>query len=209
MFSYLLRKFICVKVNISVLVLKCHVHVFMYNISNKHDVFSKFLFPIDNISSLIENISLRGDLRSEKQIEKLKNLQKQTHRIEFETDSINELLFSLPNDIHPVIKQSNSSRLIQVAGEKKESNELLHCYDILREKDLLRTKDLTRYCGERSYYLIGSLAKLECGLVEFSLKEVIKRNFKLISVPDILSSKIINGCGMTVDGERSQVIKSQ
>lgn len=69
----------------------------------------------------------------------------------------------------------------------------------------LKTDNLTNYCGDRSYYFIGPLAKIEHALVQYTLTKLIKKGFKLISVPDILPDELIKRCGMDTVGERNQV----
>lgn len=69
----------------------------------------------------------------------------------------------------------------------------------------LKTDNLTNYCGDRSYYFFGPLAKIEYALVQYTLTKLIKKGFKLISVPDILPDELIKRCGMDTVGERNQV----
>lgn len=72
-------------------------------------------------------------------------------------------------------------------------------------KHCLKTDNLTNYCGDRSYYFLGPLAKIEHALVQFTLVKLIKKGFKLVSVPDILPDELISRCGMDTVGERNQV----
>lgn len=72
-------------------------------------------------------------------------------------------------------------------------------------KHFLKTDNLTNYCGDRSYYFLGPLAKIEHALVRYTLTMLIKKGFKLVSVPDILPDELITRCGMDTVGERNQV----
>lgn len=72
-------------------------------------------------------------------------------------------------------------------------------------KHFLKTDNLTNYCGDRSYYFLGPLAKFEHALVRYTLAALIKKGFKLVSVPDILPDELITRCGMDTVGERNQV----
>jgi len=69
----------------------------------------------------------------------------------------------------------------------------------------LKTDNLTNYCGDRSYYFLGPLAKIEHALVQYTLVKLIKKGFKLVSVPDILPDELIKRCGMDTVGERNQI----
>jgi seryl-tRNA synthetase len=53
---------------------------------------------------------------------------------------------------------------------------------------------------------MGELAELEQALIRLVLRRLIKEGFKLVSVPDILSSEAIENCGMPTKGERNQVL---
>ncbi|XP_058797805.1 serine--tRNA ligase, mitochondrial [Phymastichus coffea] len=70
---------------------------------------------------------------------------------------------------------------------------------------LLRTDRLGPVTGSKSYILMGDLAEMEQALIIYSLKELKRHNFQLISVPDILPSQIIERCGLISDGERRLV----
>jgi seryl-tRNA synthetase len=62
--------------------------------------------------------------------------------------------------------------------------------------------------GERSYFMLGSLAKLEQALMRWSMNELIERHqFTPIVVPNILFDHIIERCGFPTKSERSQVYK--
>ncbi|CAL8069719.1 unnamed protein product [Orchesella dallaii] len=69
----------------------------------------------------------------------------------------------------------------------------------------LRDDQLGNLAYVKSYYLKGPLAELEEGLIRFSLNSLVKNDFQLISVPDIIYPHIIESCGMKTRGERDQV----
>lgn len=69
-------------------------------------------------------------------------------------------------------------------------------------------KNVAHVGGERSYAMIGSLAKLELALMRWTTDELIKRyNFCPVVVPNILHDHIIERCGFPTKSERSQVYK--
>jgi seryl-tRNA synthetase len=49
------------------------------------------------------------------------------------------------------------------------------------------------------------LAELEQGLIKFTIDQLEKFGFEMISVPDILYPRVIESCGMAVRGDRNQV----
>jgi len=77
--------------------------------------------------------------------------------------------------------------------------------DIARLLSGARLSNLGLLTGERTYYLTGVLAELEQALIHWTVDTLLARGFSLMSVPDLLHPDIISACGMTVEGERTQV----
>lgn len=97
-------------------------------------------------------------------------------------------------------------KIIKYVGCKPEFNFKPLTLNMLKKvKYCLKTDNLTNYCGDRSYYFLGPLAKIEHALVQYSLAKLLKNGFKLISVPDILPDELINRCGMDSVSERNQI----
>ena len=61
--------------------------------------------------------------------------------------------------------------------------------------NLRRTK-LTNLSTDRAYFFAGHFAKLEQALISFTTSFLKQRGFEFISVPDIISPEILDGCGM-------------
>lgn len=62
--------------------------------------------------------------------------------------------------------------------------------------------------GDRSYMLLGSLAKLEQALMNWSMDELIRKyDFTPVTVPNIIYDRIIESCGFPTSTARSQVYK--
>lgn len=69
-------------------------------------------------------------------------------------------------------------------------------------------KNVAHVGGEKSYMLLGSLAKLERALMKWSMNELIaKHNFKPVVVPNIIYDNIVDRCGFPTKSQRSQVFK--
>lgn len=163
---------------------------------------------VDGISlgDVEKNILLRKHTNNVPVIKSLlKELQKSPkdadiqRQIEFE-------LGKLPNSTH--------SRLIGYGEEGREvyNNNLAPdkaepFSGVCKYLNVLRMEHLGHFAGHKSYYLMGDLASLEQSLVRHTISYLKKNGFKLISVPDILPSNIVNGCGMQTEGNRTQVYK--
>jgi seryl-tRNA synthetase len=71
-----------------------------------------------------------------------------------------------------------------------------------------RTRDTGQTATDKSYYLTGPLAELEQALIRYTVDTLTKRyGFKMVSVPDLLHPKIIEACGLNVDGNVTNVFK--
>lgn len=123
-------------------------------------------------------------------------------------EELNRLASLLPNTVHPDVKLYDGDfKVVKIVGEKKcYPFKPLNCAELLMEKDLMKMSNINLLCGERSYYLVLELAKLEQALIDYTVQKLLDQDFILISVPDILNSDIIERCGMSTKGPRSQVI---
>ena len=54
---------------------------------------------------------------------------------------------------------------------------------------------LLAVAGAKFYYLKDGLARLENALLQFGLKKVLEHGFTFMTVPDMVSSKVLEGCG--------------
>lgn len=71
-----------------------------------------------------------------------------------------------------------------------------------------KPKSISHVGGDRSYMLVGSLAKLERALMKWAINELVtKYEFIPVVVPNILHDDIIERCGFPTRSERSQVYK--
>ncbi|XP_063979815.1 uncharacterized protein LOC135163871 [Diachasmimorpha longicaudata] len=77
--------------------------------------------------------------------------------------------------------------------------------ELVKSLKLIRMENLGPIAGDKSYILLGDTAQLEEALIQYSIRRLMKNDFKLISVPDILPTQVIEKCGMVVDGERTLI----
>lgn len=130
------------------------------------------------------------------------NPEYETVHNEFLTEAV-----KIPNKSHlDVVAYGEKPKVVKVIGERPKYDYKPRLFDFLTKRfDLLRTDNITNFTGHRSYFFMGQLADLESALIKWSLKKLITRGFKVISVPNILNRNIIEACGMATRGERSQV----
>ncbi|XP_018794235.1 PREDICTED: serine--tRNA ligase, mitochondrial [Bactrocera latifrons] len=169
------------------------------------------LFSTHNVNEIFlrdteNNILLRKHTNNVPVIKTLlQKLGKCPNDIEIQRQIEIELL-KLPNSTH--------SRVVNYGekGHEVYNNNLApgtgeQFSDVCKYLNVLRMEHLGQFAGHKSYYLMGDLASLEQSLVRYTMSYLRKEEFKLISVPDILPSNIINGCGMQTEGNRNQIYK--
>lgn len=116
-------------------------------------------------------------------------------------------LSRIPNQTDPItLEYGDTPRLLKEYGEKPafdfEPQEFSKFVPKLR---LIRTHMLGPIAGQKSYMLLGDLAELEEALVHYTIKKLMRHGFKLVSVPDIIPTKLIEKCGLVTDGEHTLV----
>ncbi|XP_020282469.1 serine--tRNA ligase, mitochondrial [Pseudomyrmex gracilis] len=116
-------------------------------------------------------------------------------------------LNKIPNCTHPsIIEYGDKPKLLKECGKKPEFDfEPKEFTELVTNLKAIRTHALGPVAGQRSYMLLGDLADLEEALIQYTVKELMKEGFKLLSVPDILPTKVIERCGLIVDGDRTLV----
>ncbi|XP_044737527.1 serine--tRNA ligase, mitochondrial [Chrysoperla carnea] len=167
-----------------------------------------FLCNKDNVQCIQENIQKRkgvGDILKVQEI--YENIRSDKFNNEkLRNEFLNEIN-KIPNDTHPdVFNMGDEPKIVKPCLNKPQfSHEPLDFTTIAKKLNLLRTEHLGNLTGHRSYVLLGELAELEQALIKFTVANLCKRGFVLLSVPDILPSQIIEKCGMNTKGERNQV----
>ncbi|XP_014236012.1 serine--tRNA ligase, mitochondrial [Trichogramma pretiosum] len=163
----------------------------------------QFICNPSNRDLIANNISKRN---SHGNIDRVLELSKTPESSEFlkEIDKI-------PNLTDPnVLQHETEFFVINQHGDPPKFNFKPQEFSNLASKlKLMRTDNLGPVTGSRSYILIGDLAELEQALINYTVQELCKLNFQLVSVPDILPSQVIERCGLISDGERKLVYKLQ
>ncbi|CRL02307.1 CLUMA_CG015368, isoform A [Clunio marinus] len=173
----------------------------------------KFLLDEKNIENINENIKLRKGVGDIFKVHELRNNLKCQNLSHEENIKLNlqlqEEFKRIPNNTHPDVKHyGDHPKVIGYYNKKPEFNHKpLDFADICKAFNILRTEHMGNFSGSKSYILMKELAELEQALIRYTLEEILKHGFRLMSVPDILPSEVIKSCGMTTDGERNQVYR--
>lgn len=108
---------------------------------------------------------------------------------------LKDLLKQVPNIIFddvPLGGEECSVEIKQWGGQKSEGVDHL---DYALSRDWVDFERGAKVAGTKFYYLKNDLALLENALLQFGLKKVTEHGFSFMTVPDMVSSKILEGCG--------------
>jgi seryl-tRNA synthetase len=113
----------------------------------------------------------------------------------------------IPNKTCPVVVlYGDNPKVVEVTGNKAKFDfQPKEFSEIVKMLHLMRSDNLSNMSGHKSYYFMGELAEMEQALMWFTINKLLASNFHLVSVPDILPCQIIESCGQTIKGDRTQV----
>ncbi|KAJ0176716.1 hypothetical protein K1T71_007895 [Dendrolimus kikuchii] len=175
------------------------------------DIDTEYYCNKHNINEIKHNINLRKGVGNIERVLEAYNIFKTALETDSSYKKLQEELYKelsiLPNKTHPrVLKHIEPVVLNEINNIRNFGDYIpLEFSEITRLLNLMRTDKLGHTCGQKSYYFLGELAELEEALVKYTVTELLKRNFQLVSVPDILHSSILESCGMNINTDRTQV----
>ncbi|MDO4967648.1 MAG: serine--tRNA ligase [Candidatus Saccharibacteria bacterium] len=142
---------------------------------------------------------MKGGKPSDELIKKGKEIKEKLNLEEKKLEEIeNKLkldLKSVPNIIFedvPLGPEENSVE-IKKWGEPKEKG--VDHLDFATSRDWVDFERGAKVAGSKFYYLKDGLALLENALLQFGLKKVTEHGFTFMTVPDMVSSRVLEGCG--------------
>ena len=110
-------------------------------------------------------------------------------------EELTALLKSVPNIIFDDVPLGPEENSVEVKkwGEPKKSG--VDHLDFAIKRDWVDFERGAKVAGAKFYYLKNDLALLENALLQFGLKKVLEKGFTYMTVPDLVSSRILEGCG--------------
>lgn len=102
---------------------------------------------------------------------------------------------AVPNIIFDDVPLGGEEMSVEVKkwGEPKKSG--IDHLDFATKRDWVDFERGAKVAGAKFYYLKGDLALLENALIQFGIKKVTEHGFTLMDVPDMVSSRVLEGCG--------------
>lgn len=176
-------------------------HVNIADLLKKDDQRKQLLQSIETLRRERNEISaqMKGGKPSAELINQGKTIKEKLAELEPELDqiekSLSEELKKVPNIIFDDVPLGGEECSVEVKawGEKKSSG--VDHLDYATTRDWLDFERGAKVAGAKFYYLKDGLALLENALLQFGLKKIRQHNFTFMTVPDMVSSKILEGCG--------------
>lgn len=113
---------------------------------------------------------------------------------EIET-KVKDALKTIPNIILDDVPLGPEENSVEVAvwGEKKKEG--VDHLDYALSRDWVDFDRGAKVAGSKFYYVKGGLALIENALIQFGIKKITEHGFTLMDVPDMVSSKVLEGVG--------------
>lgn len=128
-----------------------------------------------------------------------KNLKTELAELEPQLETLNQeierILKQVPNIIFDDVPLGGEECSVEIAKWGEPKAEGVDHLDYAASRGWLDFERGAKVAGAKFYYLKDGLALLENALLQFGLQKVIKHGFHYMTVPDMVSSKILEGCG--------------
>ena len=108
---------------------------------------------------------------------------------------VKELVKRVPNVIFDDVPLGGEECSVEIKkwGENHESG--VDHLDFAVSRDWVDFERGAKVAGAKFYYLKGELALLENALLQYGISKVLEHGFTYMTVPDMVSSRVLEGCG--------------
>ncbi|MBR2839762.1 serine--tRNA ligase [Candidatus Saccharibacteria bacterium] len=124
--------------------------------------------------------------------ERLAEQEKQLTEVE---SKVTEMLKKIPNVIFEDVPLGSEECSVEVKKWGKNHAEGVDHLDYATSRDWVDFERGAKVAGAKFYYLKGGLALLENALLQYGLSKVLEHGFTYMTVPDMVSSRVLEGCG--------------
>jgi len=101
----------------------------------------------------------------------------------------------VPNIIFDDVPLGGEECSVEIKRWGKNKEKGVDHLDFATSRDWVDFERGAKVGGSKFYYLKDGLALLENALLQFGLKKVLEHGFTFMTVPDLVSSRILEGCG--------------
>ena len=132
-------------------------------------------------------------------VEKGKTLKAKLAEAESKLDELeNKLtsaLKSVPNIIFDDVPLGGEECSVEIKKWGKNHEKGVDQLDYAVSRDWVDFERGAKVAGAKFYYLKGEMALLENALLQYGLSKVLEHGFTFMTVPDLVSSRVLEGCG--------------
>ncbi|MBQ6393654.1 serine--tRNA ligase [Candidatus Saccharibacteria bacterium] len=104
-------------------------------------------------------------------------------------------LREIPNVIMPDVPLGGEEDSVEIKKWGEQKKDGVDHLDYATERGWVDFERGAKVAGAKFYYLKNELALLENALLQFGIKKVIEHGFNYMTVPDIVSTKVLEGTG--------------
>ena len=108
---------------------------------------------------------------------------------------LKDLLKTIPNVIFDDVPLGGEECSKEIKKWGKNHEKGVDHLDYATSRDWLDFERGAKVAGAKFYYLKGDLALLENALYQYGLSKVLEHGFTFMTVPDMVSSRVLEGCG--------------
>lgn len=108
---------------------------------------------------------------------------------------VNDLLKQVPNVIFDDVPLGGEECSLEVKKWGENHKTGVDHLDFAVKRDWLDFERGAKVAGAKFYYLKGDLALIENALLQYGLSKVLEHGFTYMTVPDMVSSRVLEGCG--------------
>ncbi|MBR3253086.1 serine--tRNA ligase [Candidatus Saccharibacteria bacterium] len=108
---------------------------------------------------------------------------------------VNAVLKQIPNVIFDDVPLGGEECSVEVKKWGKNHKTGVDHLDYATSRGWLDFERGAKVAGNKFYYLKGDLALLENALLQYGLSKVLEHGFTYMTVPDMVSSRVLEGCG--------------
>ena len=110
-------------------------------------------------------------------------------------DDLTALLKTVPNIIFDDVPLGGEECSVEIKHWGENHKTGVDHLDFATSRDWVDFERGAKVAGAKFYYLKGDSALLENALLQYGLSKVLKHGFTFMTVPDMVSSRVLEGCG--------------
>ena len=142
---------------------------------------------------------MKGGKPSAELITEGKKIKERLSKVEAELSekeqALESLLKKVPNIIFDDVPLGGEECSVEVKKWGENHKTGVDHLDYAMSRDWVDFERGAKVAGAKFYYLKGEMALLENALLQYGLSKVLEHGFTFMTVPDMVSSRVLEGCG--------------